>query len=187
MISPRDEIVGAQLVQTAGGWCWIAGLGSKLKGSSLPHRIKRGASQSLGVAFPNHRLDAGVLEGLQVELVAVFDGSPTNPSVRCDWSRVTAFQKDVYQALRRVPAGRLITYGGLAQRSGHPGAARGVGSAMAQNPFAPFVPCHRVVAANGRLGGFSAAQGLQTKRLLLRLEGHEVEETRVVNCSVIGC
>ncbi len=65
---------------------------------------------------------------------------------------------------------QTATYGELAQRIGAPDAARAVGRAMAQNPFAPIVPCHRVVAADGSLGGFSAAGGAATKQRMLAIE-----------------
>jgi O-6-methylguanine DNA methyltransferase len=85
-----------------------------------------------------------------------------------DWS---PFQRDVYRALIETVAwGECISYGDLASRAGHSGAARAVGSAMARNRWAPFVPCHRVTGAHGRLGGFSSHQGLDMKKRLLSLE-----------------
>ncbi len=180
MISRSDAAVDARLVRTRAGWCWIAGEGALLKGSALPYATKKGAMESLRNAFPFHSLDSSCLRELQEALVALFAGEGFRPRVKCDWSRVTSFQAAVYKALRRVRFGQIITYGELALRAGHAGAARGVGSAMARNPFAPFVPCHRVVASGMTLGGFSAAGGLITKRLLLNLEGHKLSETRVV-------
>jgi methylated-DNA-[protein]-cysteine S-methyltransferase len=81
----------------------------------------------------------------------------------------TPFHRRVYQALCKVPAGQVVTYGELAMISGRPGAARAVGTAMAKNPFAILVPCHRVVASDGGLGGYG--YGLDWKRFLLNLEG----------------
>jgi methylated-DNA-[protein]-cysteine S-methyltransferase len=80
----------------------------------------------------------------------------------------TPFQRRVWQALRKVPYGRTITYAQLAARAGHPGAARAVGAAMAANPLPLVVPCHRVVASSG-MGGFTP--GLAWKRWLFTLEG----------------
>ena len=79
----------------------------------------------------------------------------------------TAFSQAVWQALTRIPYGQTWTYGQLAEKIGHPGAARTVGSAAGRNPCLIFVPCHRLVAANG-LGGF--AYGLEMKKKLLKLE-----------------
>ena len=79
------------------------------------------------------------------------------------------FRRAVWAALRRIPRGRTLTYAALARRAGRPGAARAVGNACGANPLPLFQPCHRVVAAGGRLGGFSA--GAAWKRRLLAGEG----------------
>jgi methylated-DNA-[protein]-cysteine S-methyltransferase len=81
----------------------------------------------------------------------------------------------IYAVLRTVPFGRTTTYGELAEQAGHPGAARAVGVAMARNPWPIVVPCHRVLAKHGMLGGFSAPGGVLTKRRLLELEGAKVD------------
>lgn len=82
---------------------------------------------------------------------------------------VTTFRRAVWAALRRIPRGRTVTYSELARRAGRPRAARAAGSACGANPLPLFVPCHRVVAARGRLGGFSS--GLAWKVHLLSVEG----------------
>ncbi len=81
----------------------------------------------------------------------------------------TAFQKAVWHRLRRIPFGQTLSYGQVAQAIGSPGAARGVGQACGANPLPIFIPCHRVLAASGRIGGFSA--GLAKKQWLLAHEG----------------
>ena len=81
------------------------------------------------------------------------------------------FERDVYVAAREIPAGSTRTYGDIAKRIGRPTAAREVGVALARNPFAIIVPCHRVVAASGKTGGFSAGGGVKTKLRLLAIEG----------------
>ncbi|HEY8085886.1 MAG TPA: methylated-DNA--[protein]-cysteine S-methyltransferase [Methylophilaceae bacterium] len=80
----------------------------------------------------------------------------------------TAFQVKVWNALRRIPVGRTMSYGGLAMQIGHPRSARAVGLANGSNPIAIVVPCHRVIGANGSLTGF--AGGLERKRWLLEHE-----------------
>ncbi len=98
-------------------------------------------------------------------------GRPQDLSgIRLDPSRVTPFTLRVYEALRRVPSGRTVSYGELAQLAGSPGAARAIGRAMATNPFPVVVPCHRVLAAGGKAGGFSAFGGIVTKDRLLAIE-----------------
>ena len=88
-----------------------------------------------------------------------------------DLSQHSAFCRRVYERTRAIPAGETLTYGELAARVGEPGAARAVGQAMARNPFPLIVPCHRVLAAHGGAGGFSARGGVDTKFRLLRIEG----------------
>jgi methylated-DNA-[protein]-cysteine S-methyltransferase len=82
-----------------------------------------------------------------------------------------AFRDRVYALARQVPAGKVVTYGQLAVAAGSPGAARAVGMCMKTNPFAPAVPCHRVVAADGRLTGFSVDGGIAKKKQMLVDEG----------------
>jgi methylated-DNA-[protein]-cysteine S-methyltransferase len=87
-----------------------------------------------------------------------------------DLSGVPDFHRRVYEAARRIEAGRTCTYGDLAEELGEPGAARAVGQALGANPFAIIVPCHRVLAAGGASGGFSAPGGVDTKLRLLEIE-----------------
>lgn len=82
-----------------------------------------------------------------------------------------AFQQAVWKACASIPKGQVRTYGWLARKIGKPGAARAVGAALGRNPFAPTVPCHRVVGADGRLTGYSGAGGVAAKRRMLRAEG----------------
>ena len=81
------------------------------------------------------------------------------------------FFRRVYERAREIGPGRTVTYGELAALAGSPGASRAVGQAMAKNPFIIVVPCHRILAGSGRLGGFSAPGGAATKRRLLAMEG----------------
>ena len=88
-----------------------------------------------------------------------------------DLEGVPLFHRRVYEVVREIPPGWLLTYGEVAARLGLPGSARAVGQALGRNPVAILVPCHRVVAAGGRAGGFSAGAGVATKRRLLAIEG----------------
>ena len=91
--------------------------------------------------------------------------------VRLDMDRVPAFAQRVYEVARTIPAGETLTYGQIAARLGEPPQmARDVGQALARNPYPIVVPCHRVLAAGGKLGGFSAAGGVATKQRLLEIE-----------------
>lgn len=86
--------------------------------------------------------------------------------------KMTEFTKKIYAATREIAPGKTKTYGQLAATTGHPGAARAVGRVMAQNLIPLIVPCHRVLASDGKLRGFSAYGGLKTKAKILRLEGY---------------
>ena len=94
------------------------------------------------------------------------EGAPC-PEAELDMSSCTAFQTEIYSLVRSIPRGRTMTYGEVAAQARRPGAARAVGRAMASNPFAVLVPCHRVVGKNG-LGGYF--WGEEMKEKLLKLE-----------------
>jgi methylated-DNA-[protein]-cysteine S-methyltransferase len=91
--------------------------------------------------------------------------------VQLDMAQVAPFDRQVYALARRIPPGETVTYGDIATQLGDKTLAREVGQAMGRNPFPIVVPCHRVVAANGRLGGFSARGGADTKLRMLAIEG----------------
>jgi methylated-DNA-[protein]-cysteine S-methyltransferase len=104
-------------------------------------------------------------------ITALLRGEPGDLSgVHLDMDRVDAFDRRVYEAARTIPAGETASYGQLASRLGDPRLAREVGQALARNPFPIVVPCHRVIAARGGLGGFSARGGVATKQRLLAIE-----------------
>jgi O-6-methylguanine DNA methyltransferase len=93
---------------------------------------------------------------------------------------VTLFQLKCYTLLKKVPSGRVTTYKDLAKAMHlKPLASRAVGNAMALNPFAPEVPCHRVVKSNGKIGNYSAQGGIKAKIKLLELEGIKIEGNKI--------
>jgi methylated-DNA-[protein]-cysteine S-methyltransferase len=109
-------------------------------------------------------------------LVDHYAGAPSELEVvPLDLPGETDFQAAVRAAVRAIPRGEVRSYGDIAKAAGRPGAARAVGQVMAHNPVAPFVPCHRVVAANGSLGGFGG--GLPMKRRLLLDEGYRCADS----------
>ncbi|OLT42523.1 hypothetical protein BJF85_22645 [Saccharomonospora sp. CUA-673] len=97
-------------------------------------------------------------------------------TIPLDLDGVPPFAARVYAQARAIPRGTTVTYGELAARLGDPGAARAVGGALGANTFAPIVPCHRILAADGRPGGFSAPGGLATKERILAAEGVHLTE-----------
>jgi len=112
-------------------------------------------------------------------VVALLAGGTADLSdVALDMDGVPAFNRRIYEITRSIPPGSTLTYGEIAARlGGGPELARDVGTAMGQNPFPPIVPCHRVVAAGQKAGGFSARGGVNTKLRLLAIEGAQVDGT----------
>jgi methylated-DNA-[protein]-cysteine S-methyltransferase len=127
--------------------------------SVVQHELPRPGFESAGVGHP-----------LGERLSAWFAGTPDDfADVKLDLSWCTPFQLAVAAALRRVPRGELVTYGELAALAGHPNAQRAAGTFCARNRFPVFLPCHRVVAAEG-IGSYGSL-GSGYKRRLLELEG----------------
>jgi methylated-DNA-[protein]-cysteine S-methyltransferase len=122
--------------------------------------------------------EARIPEPISDGLTRYFDGEPIDPATLPVRLSGTRFQRKVWTALREVRRGSVRTYAGLAADAGSPRAMRAVGVAMAHNPLALVVPCHRVVGAGMALGGYSG--GLDKKRVLLGLEGVTLEGGQVL-------
>jgi methylated-DNA-[protein]-cysteine S-methyltransferase len=106
------------------------------------------------------------------DIVALLDGGRRDlHEIVLDERSLDDFRRRVHAATRRVGPGQIATYGEIARAIGAPGAARAVGAALGRNPFPIVVPCHRVLAADGSLHGFSAPGGIATKRRMLEIEG----------------
>ena len=117
------------------------------------------------------RFSAGELGGVVRQLEEYFAGTRNAFDVEVDLSGLSPFQQSVLQETLAIPYGKVKTYKELACAVGKPGAARAVGTALGNNPIAIIVPCHRVIASDGTLGGYSSAGGIADKRRLLALEG----------------
>jgi len=145
------------------GSCAIAWEASEITGFWLPPTSGRHAE-------PQPWLDA-VIARVRSHLAGEMQDFADLPY---SWSRVSAFQRAVYEAALRVKPGQTISYGQLADAVGHPSTPRAVGHALARNPWPLLVPCHRFIGADGRMTGFSAPGGIGTKLRLLALEGSEL-------------
>lgn len=111
-------------------------------------------------------------------------GEPVDlASIPVDLPHVSDFRRDIYRAARLIGHGEVLTYGELAGRAGHAGAFRETGSAMGSNPVPLLVPCHRVLAAGRKTGGFSAPGGVETKMRLLALEGVRLDAAEPAQAS----
>jgi methylated-DNA-[protein]-cysteine S-methyltransferase len=153
--------------ETELGRCAVRWSDAGISGVLLPKAGGRpGPAFEDGAAVPGFVCEA--IEGI----VAVMAGQSRDlRDVPLDERAIDDFRRAVYAATRDIPAGTTRSYGEVARPIGRPDGARDVGAALARNPFPIIVPCHRVVAANGALTGFSAPGGLDTKRRMLELEG----------------
>lgn len=165
---------GFAIFETAIGPCGIAWSGEGVVALQLP----LGGASAIRERF--RRRHPGAVETTPPDEVreaiaavtAQLSGSRRDLStIRLDLAGVSPFNRRVYDEIRSIPAGSSSTYGAIATRLGEPAAARAVGQALGQNPVPLIVPCHRVLAAGGKLGGFSAAGGQMTKQRLLEIEG----------------
>lgn len=166
------------LFDTALGRCGIAWTERGVSGVQLPEVSDAATRARLHRRHPRATeaepdADVGrVIDGI----AALLRGSRVDLSdVALDMTEVLPFHRRVFDVARTIPVGRTSTYGELATRLGDPGSARAVGEALGRNPFPVVVPCHRVLAASGKLGGFSAHGGAETKRRMLTIEGALLE------------
>src|SRR6185312_13322231 len=167
------------IFETAGGFCGVAWNDVGITRFQLPTRSADATERLMLRRLP--AAEPGTPTPEVIEAVAAvkryFAGEETDFSgVKLDLDDQDALFKKIYAAARQVGWGRVTTYGALAKELGAgPEAARDVGQAMAKNPVALIIPCHRVLAAGGKVGGFSAPGGSATKVRMLELEGRRAE------------
>jgi methylated-DNA-[protein]-cysteine S-methyltransferase len=165
------------LFETALGWCGIVWSTRGVSGVHLPEPHEAAARTRLLRRFPGARetTPPPPVEAARDGIVALLRGEPRSlDTVRLDVDGLPELHRRVYEVARTIPPGATLSYGAIAARLGDPGLARDVGQILGENPFSLVVPCHRVIAADGGLGGFSARGGVATKRRLLALEGARV-------------
>ncbi|MGA9581537.1 MAG: methylated-DNA--[protein]-cysteine S-methyltransferase [Allosphingosinicella sp.] len=164
---------GFALFDTAIGRCALVWRGGFVVGAGLPESSDERARESLARRFP------GAVEAEPppfaadaiASIVSLLAGDGTDlGDIKLD-PKGSVFERNVWQAARRIPCGEVRSYGDLAREIGAPGAAQAVGLALGRNPVPILVPCHRVLAADGRSGGFSAPGGVATKFRILEIEG----------------
>ncbi|HEU5408003.1 MAG TPA: methylated-DNA--[protein]-cysteine S-methyltransferase [Nitrospira sp.] len=153
------------------GWMGLAESPKGIQAIVLPKRSKRAVefdlkSQSNG---PLQQGESARLEAARHQLLDYLSGRRNTFDVPLDLSQGTSFQRKVWRTLRLVPYGKLRSYQWIAARVGGRHYARAVGNAVGANPIPIVIPCHRIVAHDASLGGFSG--GLDMKRKLLSLEG----------------
>ena len=163
------------LFDTAIGLCGLAWRDDVIVGVLLPE----GGEEKSRARF-HRRFDdltetqpTPMVAGLIERIRALLDGQPVDlTDAPLDMSVFEPFSRRVYEIARAIPPGQALTYGEISERLGDRLLARDVGQAMGKNPYPIIIPCHRVVAAGGKLGGFSARGGSATKQKLLAIEGY---------------
>jgi len=156
------------------GTCGIAWNAKGIAGFQLPSatakatrsRLQQRWTEAIESAPPAsvQRVIDRVLALLKGETIDLSD-------IPVDLDDAPEFHRKVYEVARTIPPGRTMTYGEIAKRLGVPHESREVGQALGRNPIAIIVPCHRVLGADGKMGGFSASGGVATKRRILQIEG----------------
>ena len=156
------------------GWFALIGDGGSLRRLTFAHDSGTAAWKKIAVAEATEAGRRHWLQSLSRRLAAFAKGKADDfLDVHLDFPRQTDFQHRVTEACRRIGWGESLSYGELGEQAGVRNGARAVGNVMASNPLPIVVPCHRVLAAGGRLGGYSMGdEGLALKRRLLALEGH---------------
>jgi methylated-DNA-[protein]-cysteine S-methyltransferase len=161
------------LFETAIGPCAIVWGPDGIVGVQLPEQTEAATSSRLARRHPEAQpgLPPPSVRAAIDGIVALLRGEAVAfGSVALDLQRVPAFDRSVYTVTRAIPVGATLTYGAIAAEIGAPGSAQAVGRALGRNPFPIIIPCHRVLAAGGKAGGFSAPGGLDTKRRMLAIE-----------------
>lgn len=170
-LTPYPSRVTACVFRTPWGWMGMSETTKGINAVVLPKASRQTVLSELG--FPSvERLEGRTsprLREAQTQLLGYLAGTRRSFDLPLDLSRGTSFQQKVWRTLRRISYGRLRSYQWVAARVGGRQYARAVGNAVGANPMPIVIPCHRIVAQDASLGGFSG--GLPTKRKLLTLEG----------------
>ena len=165
--------LGFAFFPTPIGTCGIAWGEAGVRGLQLPQAREADTRSRLQRRFPRavEQAPTPAVRRAIDGIAALLAGESVDLSdVPLDMDGLPSFHCRVYEVARQIPPGRTLTYGEIAVRLEEPGSARAVGEALGSNPFAIIVPCHRVLAAGGKPGGFSAHGGVRTKLRLLAIE-----------------
>ncbi|MBN9087905.1 MAG: methylated-DNA--[protein]-cysteine S-methyltransferase [Reyranella sp.] len=163
------------LFDTPIGTCSLVWIGDKIVGLRLPEASADATRSRITRRWPGAEEQAPPPAAMQATIdrvLRLLAGEKVDLSdAPLDFGDSPDFHKRAYAIARTIPPGRTMTYGEIAKRLGEPHEAREVGQAMGKNPIAILMPCHRVLGADGKMGGFSANGGVATKRRILEIEG----------------
>lgn len=175
MATRKAECIRYTVFPVAWGWCAAADTERGLCEFVLPRVSEADAEADILSRRPGARRDASAFGDLAAATEKYFNGWTIPFDLfPVDFSGATSFSIRVWTLTRRIPYGQIRSYRWLALELGRPEAVRGIGAALGANPLPLIVPCHRIVAADGQLRGFSAEGGLDTKARMLTLEGARI-------------
>lgn len=160
------------IFKTKWGYFGLVGTNSALLRTHLPVRDRKKIKAELLRNLSTPKYDTGYLRGLQKQIIHYYQGHSVNfdPGLPIAPDGFSPFARRILAVCRTIPFGQTSSYGQLAKKIRRPGAARAVGRVMSRNPLPLIVPCHRVLAAGNRIGGFSAKGGIPLKERMLKLE-----------------
>ena len=156
------------IFNTPAGWLGLLGSDAGLKRTTLPQSSREKAKAALGVDAAKAILSQALFKDLITRFKEYFARQRADFPDKLDLQDATDFQRKVWEATKQIPYGQTRSYAWVARHTGKPGAARAVGQALGKNPLAIVIPCHRVIASDGKLGGFGG--GMAMKKRLLALE-----------------
>jgi methylated-DNA-[protein]-cysteine S-methyltransferase len=168
--------LGFALFDTPIDCCGIVWNGRGIAGVQLPETDRRAVRNRVLRRFPGacEAVPPADVQRVVDDIARLLNGEPRDLDyAKIDTAALPDFHRRVYDVARTIPAGSTLSYGEIAERLGDRLLAREVGEALGQNPFPIIVPCHRVLAAGGKMGGFSARGGVRAKLRLLSIEGAE--------------
>jgi methylated-DNA-[protein]-cysteine S-methyltransferase len=170
--NPKES--GFALFDTAIGRCALVWRGGSVVGAALPERSDERARERLARRFPG-AAEAEPPPSMADAIARIVDllagGRTDLGGIALDLGAGSGFERSVWEAARRIPCGEVRSYGDIAREIGAPQGAQAVGVALGRNPVPIIIPCHRVLAADGQSGGFSAPGGVATKFRMLEIEG----------------
>ena len=173
-ITNNPEAGGYALFDTAIGRCALVWRGGLVIGAALPEASDERARAGLARRFPGavEAEPPPFAERAIAQIVDLLAGGRADiAGIPLDLRAGSVFERAVWEAARRIPRGEVRSYGEIAREIGAPHSAQAVGVALGRNPLPIVIPCHRVLAADGRSGGFSAPGGVATKFRILEIEG----------------
>jgi methylated-DNA-[protein]-cysteine S-methyltransferase len=164
----QTNLIYYVVLNTKSGWIGISGSQNGIKQTTLPQPSKEQAEFMLGRSINDACYSASYFRDIVERYKAYFDGQKVDFTIKLDFSEATVFERKAWETTSTIPYGETRSYAWVARQIEKPLASRGVGQAMRRNPFPIIVPCHRVIASDGKLRGFGG--GLVMKQYLLDLE-----------------